>query len=150
MPPPQLAEQELQRLQVDQPQSTTQASIPQSSNSRGEPSHDFPSPLGEGLVQVLLRYLNPPPHVALHGDHAVHLVQPPSRGQVLLVHLNSQSQHLHSLQSNLKTVQCGCSLCIMVIFGENTKFVTLGNTHGQSQNELGGFVDTGITVTACV
>lgn len=40
------------------------------------PTQCWPPCAGEGLVQLRLAYVNPPPHVAVHADHSDHSDHP--------------------------------------------------------------------------
>ena len=57
---------------------TGQAIVPQSSNSLSPPSQDMPLADGAGFVQSRDLNLEPPPHVALHIPHDVHVLHIPS------------------------------------------------------------------------
>ena len=99
--PPQVTLQAPQGLQSDQLPSTgpkhgsvlrliltnnfcdLHGSLLQSWVSTFSPGHSLPPSYGEGLLQSLMRTLNPPPQVLLHGANGLHSLHPPSTGPIL-------------------------------------------------------------------
>ena len=85
-PCPQDTEHIVQFVQCDHRPFTGQCSTLQLWVKKLCPEHAFPPYKGAGLLQVLFRYLTPPPHVFEHADQGDQRDHPPCIGQGLRVH----------------------------------------------------------------